>query len=116
MFYICTGGGSKPPTGTRTVPIRRGPPSNRDERPSSGDETLPSGWTPRKAAEAAGGRGRREGTPGSGDETLPSGWTPRKAAEAAGGRGRQEGKGESQQDCLARVHAELEVFMVAKSN
>ena len=77
---------SKPPPGTRTVPIKRIPPTSRDEIPSSGDETLPSGWTPRKATEV-GGRGRREGTEGR----------------------RNDGTGESQEDCLNRVHAELEV-------
>ncbi len=77
---------NKPPPGTRTVHIKRDG-TKKDDPISSGDETLPSGWTPRRAAEV-GGRGRRDGP---------------------GGGGGKDGKAETQEDCLSRVHAELEV-------
>lgn len=87
----------KPPAGTKAVPItsRRVPPAGggRDEplASSSGEETLPSGWTPhhRRPAET-GGRGRRD----------------RPAGGGTGGGG--DGTEETPQDCLSRVHAELE--------
>jgi len=79
---------NKPPPGTRTVHIKRDG-TKKDDPISSGDETLPSGWTPRRAAEV-GGRGRRDGPGGrrgKGREGGDPGGLSEQGPRGAGGEG-----------------------------